>query len=208
MEKIVMKEKFKIPAIPPTTSKTVRFPNDIIAQVEEAIKGKDCTFSAFVVEATRWALKDLKENPWSYHQSEKISRYKMQQNWSNPAPAQNLHHEFPWKTSEAFLASRVRPFFALSNPAWSFAWISSELMISALTDAGAFGSVTENGIPPTSMIWLRNISIAVDIGIPNWRKISSACSLSVGLTRKFKVAVFSVACHPFLFYCNANVVTM
>lgn len=55
------KKKFKIPAVPPTTSKSIRFPNDLLARVEEAIKGTDCTFSAFVVEATRWALDDLEE---------------------------------------------------------------------------------------------------------------------------------------------------
>ncbi|MBR4288773.1 MAG: hypothetical protein IKT50_04990 [Clostridia bacterium] len=53
---------FKIPSIPPTTNKTVRFPNDVIAQVEKAIEGKDCTFSAFVVAAVRLALSDLKED--------------------------------------------------------------------------------------------------------------------------------------------------
>ena len=53
--------KFKIPSIPPTTSKTIRFPNDVIDQVEVAIQGKNCTFSAFVVEAVRWALENLKE---------------------------------------------------------------------------------------------------------------------------------------------------
>ncbi len=54
--------KFKIPSIPPTTNKCVRFPNDIIEQVEEAIRGKDCTFSAFVVEAVRVALENISEN--------------------------------------------------------------------------------------------------------------------------------------------------
>lgn len=53
---------FKIPSIPPTTNKTIRFPNDVIAQVEKAIEGKDCTFSAFVVAAVRNALSDLKED--------------------------------------------------------------------------------------------------------------------------------------------------
>ena len=53
--------KFKIPAVPPTTNKSIRFPNDVIEQVEEAIRGKDCTFSAFVVEAVRVALDNLKE---------------------------------------------------------------------------------------------------------------------------------------------------
>ena len=53
--------KFKIPAIPATTQKSIRFPNDIIDAVELAIQGKDSTFSAFVIEATRWALENLKE---------------------------------------------------------------------------------------------------------------------------------------------------
>lgn len=53
--------KFRIPNIPPTTNKSIRFPNDLIEQVESAIRGKDCTFSAFVVEAVRVALENLKE---------------------------------------------------------------------------------------------------------------------------------------------------
>ena len=53
--------KFKIPAVPPTTNKSMRFPNDVIEQVEAAIQGKDCTFSAFVVEAVRVALESLEE---------------------------------------------------------------------------------------------------------------------------------------------------
>ena len=52
---------FKIPSIPPTTNKTIRFPNDIIEEVETAIQGKDCTFSAFVIAAVRSALDDIKE---------------------------------------------------------------------------------------------------------------------------------------------------
>ena len=54
--------KFKIPVIPSSTSKSIRFPNNIISQVEEAIVGKDCTFSAFVIEAVRVALKNLEES--------------------------------------------------------------------------------------------------------------------------------------------------
>ena len=53
--------KFKIPNIPPTTNKSIRFPNDIVDAVEEAIRGRDCTFSAFVVEAVRVALENLEE---------------------------------------------------------------------------------------------------------------------------------------------------
>ena len=54
--------KFKIPVVPRTTSKSIRFPNDIIEEVEAAITGKECTFTAFVVEAVRVALTTLKED--------------------------------------------------------------------------------------------------------------------------------------------------
>ena len=53
-------KKFKIPSIPPTTNKCIRFPNDIIQDVEKAISGKDCTFTAFVVESVRVSLENLK----------------------------------------------------------------------------------------------------------------------------------------------------
>ena len=51
--------KFKIPSIPSTTNKSIRFPNDVIEAVEKAIVGKDCTFSAFVIAAVKAALEDL-----------------------------------------------------------------------------------------------------------------------------------------------------
>ena len=54
-------EKFKIPSVPPTTSKSIRFPNDVIARVEASIQGRDCTFTAFVIEAVRVALDSLEE---------------------------------------------------------------------------------------------------------------------------------------------------
>lgn len=54
-------KKFQIPAVPPTTNKCIRFPNNIIEEVEAAIEGKQCTFTAFVVEAVRVALENLKE---------------------------------------------------------------------------------------------------------------------------------------------------
>ena len=53
-------KKFKIPSIPPTTNKCIRFPNNIIDDLEEAIKEKDCTFTAFVIEAVKVALDNLK----------------------------------------------------------------------------------------------------------------------------------------------------
>lgn len=54
-------KKFKIPQIPQTTSKSIRFPNDVIDEVESVLVGTECTFSAFVVEAVRVALENLKE---------------------------------------------------------------------------------------------------------------------------------------------------
>lgn len=54
-------KKFKIPSVPPTTNKCIRFPNDVIEQVEKAIKGQPCTFTAFVVEAVKVALENINE---------------------------------------------------------------------------------------------------------------------------------------------------
>ena len=53
--------KFKIPSTPPTTNKTIRFPNDLLDAVEEVIRGKDCTFSAFVIAAVKAALEELND---------------------------------------------------------------------------------------------------------------------------------------------------
>ncbi|WP_298025082.1 YlcI/YnfO family protein [uncultured Dysosmobacter sp.] len=52
---------FKIPKPPSSTNKSIRFSNNMIQEVEAAIRGQDCTFSAFVVAAVRAALDDLKE---------------------------------------------------------------------------------------------------------------------------------------------------
>lgn len=53
---------FKIPIIPSTTQRSLRFPNDLIDDVEEAIRGKETTFTAFIVAATRHALDELNNN--------------------------------------------------------------------------------------------------------------------------------------------------
>ncbi len=53
---------FKIPSTPPTVNKTIRFPNDVVEAVENAIQGKNCTFSAFVIAAVRSALEDLEQD--------------------------------------------------------------------------------------------------------------------------------------------------
>lgn len=54
-------KKFKLPITPSSTQKSIRFPNDLIEEVEQAIRGADCTFSAFVVEVVRVALENLAE---------------------------------------------------------------------------------------------------------------------------------------------------
>lgn len=54
--------KFKIPKTPSSTNKSIRFPNDLIERVEDAIRGQDCTFSAFVVEAVRVALENMQDD--------------------------------------------------------------------------------------------------------------------------------------------------
>lgn len=53
--------KFRIPKPPTATNKSIRFPDDVIRQVEDAIRGTSCSFSAFVVEAVRVALDNLRE---------------------------------------------------------------------------------------------------------------------------------------------------
>ena len=53
--------KFKIPSGANSTSKAIRFPDDVIEEVEKAICGTDCNFSQFIIEATRFALESLNE---------------------------------------------------------------------------------------------------------------------------------------------------
>ena len=53
--------RFQIPSTPPTINKTIRFPSDVVEEVEKTIQGKNCTFSAFVVAAVRAALEDIRE---------------------------------------------------------------------------------------------------------------------------------------------------
>lgn len=57
--------KFKIPIgprEPRSQTKSIRFPNEVIVEVEAAIQGTDCTFTRFVVEAVRVALDNLRED--------------------------------------------------------------------------------------------------------------------------------------------------
>lgn len=56
-----MAVKFKIPTIPSTINKTIRFPSDLVNEVERLIQGQNCTFSAFVIAAVRAAAQSARE---------------------------------------------------------------------------------------------------------------------------------------------------
>lgn len=44
-----------------TENKTVRFPVDLINNIEKAIRGKDITFSKFVIQACEYALDNMED---------------------------------------------------------------------------------------------------------------------------------------------------
>ncbi|BDR60028.1 YlcI/YnfO family protein [Lactobacillus xylocopicola] len=46
-----------------TENKTVRFPLKLIQRIEQAIKGKNVTFSGFVIQACEYALDNMEETP-------------------------------------------------------------------------------------------------------------------------------------------------
>ncbi len=58
-ERCTKMENFRIPKIPTTTQKCIRFPNDVIDKIENNIIGCDCTFSAFVIAAVKTVLEEL-----------------------------------------------------------------------------------------------------------------------------------------------------
>lgn len=56
-----MKE-FKIPIkSKKATNKTIRFPDDLIAEINRATKSQNCTFTAFVIAAVRFALENIEK---------------------------------------------------------------------------------------------------------------------------------------------------
>ena len=54
-------KRFQLPVQPPTTNKTIRFPNDLVDRVEQVMAGTTSTFSAFVIAAVRAALENLED---------------------------------------------------------------------------------------------------------------------------------------------------
>lgn len=45
-----------------TENKTIRFPIELINEIEKAIVGKDVSFSGFVIQACDYALKNMEDN--------------------------------------------------------------------------------------------------------------------------------------------------
>lgn len=43
-------------------NKTIRFPVELITEIESVIIGKEVSFSGFVIQACRYALKNLEED--------------------------------------------------------------------------------------------------------------------------------------------------
>ena len=58
-----------------SVNKTIRFPVDLIREIEIAIECKDCTFSGFVFQAIRYAMENIED-------------FKKQLN-TNPSPNQS-----------------------------------------------------------------------------------------------------------------------
>lgn len=56
-----MKYYFKIPTPMNSINKTIRFPINVVEDVEDLIKGTNCTFSAFVIEAVKSAVNYIKD---------------------------------------------------------------------------------------------------------------------------------------------------
>lgn len=45
-----------------TENKTIRFPVELIEQIEKALEGTNATFSRFVIDACKYALENLEED--------------------------------------------------------------------------------------------------------------------------------------------------
>ncbi len=44
-----------------TENKTIRFPVQLVKEIEEAIAGKDTTFSGFVIQACQYAIQNMEQ---------------------------------------------------------------------------------------------------------------------------------------------------
>lgn len=49
-----------------TENKTIRFPEELVLQIEKYIQNKDVTFSHFVIQACEYALENAEDNEKSH----------------------------------------------------------------------------------------------------------------------------------------------
>lgn len=57
-----------------STNKSIMFPTDLVDEIKKATAGKNCTFSAFVVASTRYALENLEKDEQWYTDSKVWNR--------------------------------------------------------------------------------------------------------------------------------------
>ena len=55
-------KNFKIPAVPRSVTKSIRFPVDLAEKVERELWGSESTFTAFVVGAVRYVLEKQEDD--------------------------------------------------------------------------------------------------------------------------------------------------
>ena len=62
-----------------TENKTIRFPIQLIEDIEKAIKNKDVTFSRFVIQACEYALNNIedKKKDSKLYWTQKVGQYKL-----------------------------------------------------------------------------------------------------------------------------------
>lgn len=52
-------EKFKIQKSPTSHNKIIRIPDELIEKIEDYITKNDCTFTDFIIEAIRFAFRNM-----------------------------------------------------------------------------------------------------------------------------------------------------
>ena len=66
---------FRLPTTPSTVNKTIRFPSDLVNEVEKLIQGQNCTFSAFVIAAVRAAAQSAQEQKIACDRNSSFQRH-------------------------------------------------------------------------------------------------------------------------------------
>ena len=69
-------ERFRIPKMPNSTNKCIRFPNWLIEEVGKVLIQADCNFTTFVVEAVRVAV--INANEEVQEKRQKLDEFKVE----------------------------------------------------------------------------------------------------------------------------------